>query len=434
MFCTECGSEIPDGVRFCDKCGAPVQGAGTAEGVEPTVAGPTAETEPAGASVPGAPSDVPPASQPAAPRRRRGLVVAIVVVVALVLAGVGAFVVLGGADDAVTVAYGSDDPVAVTRTARIVPTSSEGTPLEHYVVRIKSVTVTDSEGVSLTDLPNYIEVSGSDGFTMQDFHSDIPEGTYVLEFDDGEETQVAPPIVIDEEEGTSEEVVIEPSADSQDDGQDDEEDEEETETETEEASVMSDEEAEALYRDVLDMFYENIQSGWADIDIYTADISYVFYEYYADPSNIDTIGYQFDDLNDDGTPELIIGIDGYEDSAGIGVAFEIYTIEDGQIAHVATSIERGMYQLCEDGTIYSWGSSGWADTYYDHYELVDGELSPLESVWSAPDSNNEVHWYHSTTGSYDDGVEITEAEAMEVTDSWPQLVDLTLTPFSEYEP
>ena len=35
MFCGQCGTSLPEGARFCGKCGAPTSGAGSAESSRP---------------------------------------------------------------------------------------------------------------------------------------------------------------------------------------------------------------------------------------------------------------------------------------------------------------------------------------------------------------------------------------------------------------
>ena len=211
---------------------------------------------------------------------------------------------------------------------------------------------------------------------------------------------------------------------------------------------------EVLYSEVLDMFYNNIQSGWADYNempsLYGDKFSYLFPMMYSDPSYISSIGYSFIDLNDDGIKELLIGLDS-EDETSYGdmyqnMIYDLYTYMNGKIIHLATSGERFAFQLCEDNSIYYWGSSGAASSAFYLYQLNASEPSftILESVHSDPDENWEnVYWYHSTTGWYDpesysnkdeEFTTITEEEALSIRDSWPQIIDFPLTYFSEYSP
>lgn len=414
MYCRKCGCEILDGAGFCVKCGEPVRAGETqvSESDKPAAAKPQDDLQNTMSGMPKS-------------RRRIKLVATLVAIVVVVLLGVGVLTVLIN-NNTVTITYGSETPVTVTRSARIIPLSSEGAPLEYYIVHIASATDNQGNDIDLSEEPEEFEVSGVDGFTMQDLLPDVADGTYVLEVDDGERTHTTPPIVVDEDQGITGDVLIEPSEGAQGEMQDDEA--------AEDGASNTEEE---LYREILDQFYDNITSGWVDYEATyeygeMEDISYLFSFYYADSSNIDLIGYQFTDLDNDGTSELLIGIDGEEYYQA--VIIDLYTVKDGQIVHLASSGERYWYQLCEDGTIYSYGSSSAASSAYEHYELIDGELSMIECVWFEPEAGDfdDIRWHYSTSSIYDSEREIDEAEGTEIIDSWPQVIDLALTPFSEY--
>lgn len=228
----------------------------------------------------------------------------------------------------------------------------------------------------------------------------------------------------------------------------------ETTPQTEEQTSPSAPAPEEIYADILDMFYHNIQTGWEAYNemssFYGNEFCYMFPMYYSDPSYIDNIGYAFIDLNGDGMDELLIGMDTEEEQqyneVFQNVIYDMYTYMDGQIIHLATSGERFTYQLCEDNTIYYFGSSGAASNAYYHYQLDSSEpvLSVLDCVYSEPDEDWEnTYWYHVTSGTYDpesyshEGEEatiISEAEATAIRESWPQRIDFPLTYFGEYTP
>ena len=211
-------------------------------------------------------------------------------------------------------------------------------------------------------------------------------------------------------------------------------------------------EPEEIYADVLDMFYHNIQTGWVEYNempsLYGDEFCYLFPMYYSDPSYINNIGYSFIDLNGDGIDELLIGMDSEEEQqygdTYQNLIYDLYTYMDDRIIHLATSGERCTYQLCEDNTIYNYGSGGAASSAYYCYQLDSNEpvFSTIECVYSEPDENYEnVYWYHATSGVYNpetyshEGEEasiITEAEAITIRDAWPQRIDFPVTYFSEY--
>lgn len=219
--------------------------------------------------------------------------------------------------------------------------------------------------------------------------------------------------------------------------------------------MISSDSPERIYADILNIFYDCIRSGWAKYNetpsLYSDKLSFLFPMYYSDPSNIDKIGYSFIDLNKDGVEELLIGMDTenetQSDDLYQNMIYDLYTYMNGEIVHIATSGERFTYQLCEDNTIYYWGSGGAASASYYHYQLNSAapNLLILEGVYSEPDENWEnVYWYHSTSGIYnpetnshegEEATMISEDEATAIREAWPQTTsNFSLTYFSEYIP
>lgn len=212
--------------------------------------------------------------------------------------------------------------------------------------------------------------------------------------------------------------------------------------------------SEIIYAEILDMFYNCIQSGWTEYNemptLYGEEFCYLFPMYYSNSSYIDKIGYSFIDLNGDGVEELLIGMDADEETQYGDIyqnmIYDLYTYMNDKVVHLATSGERFVYQLCEDNTIYYWGSGGAASTAYYHYQLSPDApiLSILESIRSEPTENWEnIYWYYSTSGLYnpetysnegEEFVTVSEDEANAIKDAWPQNVDFPLTYFSEYTP
>ena len=206
-----------------------------------------------------------------------------------------------------------------------------------------------------------------------------------------------------------------------------------------------------LYKEVLDMYYNYIQSGWKDYYENTSADDYVcdlFPRVYSDSSYIDKIGYCFIDLNKDGIDELLIGMDDEDvlqyGNNRQGMIFDLYTYMNDRVIHLASSGERFFYQLCEDNTIYYYGSGGALSIEYCHYQLSAD--SPtfliLEEVFSEPDDDWEnVYWHYSTSGLYNPETHRSEGEtrkdiskdkASTIIDAWPQRVSFPIVHFSEY--
>lgn len=212
---------------------------------------------------------------------------------------------------------------------------------------------------------------------------------------------------------------------------------------------------ETLYAEMLDKFYYNFLDSWnsykedGNIMSEQEDLSFVFPMYMADPSYLDKVGYCFVDLDDNSIPELLIGMNEgvySEDEVYKNEIYDIYSYNDGEIIHLASSGERWFYKLCEDNTIYFYGSSGAASSDYQHLKLDknSSELSVIQDVFSEPDESWENIYWHLATGTqydsdsgepqYDSLSEISEAEANGIIDSWPDIATLNLTMFSSYTP
>ena len=95
-------------------------------------------------------------------------------------------------------------------------------------------------------------------------------------------------------------------------------------------------------------------------------------------------GYQFWDLNLDGSPELLLGVlydagETAEDQLGEGLYWhnlvsDLYTLVEGEPRYVVNSGDRYRYSLTTDGQLYYEGSSGAAYSDLATYELRDGVL------------------------------------------------------------
>ena len=117
----------------------------------------------------------------------------------------------------------------------------------------------------------------------------------------------------------------------------------------------------------------------------------------------DHYGYQFWDLDRDGSPELIIGAiyspkETADDEQGYGLyshnlIVDLFTLVDGEPTYVVNSGDRYRYCLTSDGQIYYEGSSGAAYTDVATYILKDGALEMVNGI-----SSEEGAWYNMEEG------------------------------------
>ncbi len=119
----------------------------------------------------------------------------------------------------------------------------------------------------------------------------------------------------------------------------------------------------------------------------------------------DHVGYAIQDLDNDGTDELII--------AGIGYAipvdtyfFEIFTLQNGAPISVARSTARSRLYLMNDGKIYNEGSSGAANDNYSVLQYSGGTLRFLNGLYTtatlADGTQIPYSYYYTTSNQYGD--------------------------------
>lgn len=194
----------------------------------------------------------------------------------------------------------------------------------------------------------------------------------------------------------------------------------------------------SAYREILDTLYYGILDQWAKIDYEfpTEMISYMWYFYPV--KSLSDAGYALLDLNGDDVPELITGVVSDNDwgSAG-GMIYDLYTYNDGEVIHLASSGERDRYYLCEDAVISNEGSSGAADSSSRFYELLPDStaLHLIEMIRYYGVDTPDEPYYYSDKDVYDigemDHIALTDAE--EVLSKYKG-ASLTLIQFDQYTP
>lgn len=142
----------------------------------------------------------------------------------------------------------------------------------------------------------------------------------------------------------------------------------------------------------------NVEEEFEDYDY---DFSYIIYVYGAYEGASMGLGYLIEDIDGNGTEELIFGENG--SGAWDGVIYDLYTIYDGELVHVFEGGERDRYYLCENGMISNEGSGGAAVSVSAYYVFEGTELHLVEALlyngWDSPDNP----WFYSTqTNNYYD--------------------------------
>lgn len=171
--------------------------------------------------------------------------------------------------------------------------------------------------------------------------------------------------------------------------------------------------ADALYRPILEKYVTAIRNHSDPGQCSAADISmltgYV--------ESLDALGWYCTDLDGNGAAELLVS-DG-------NVIYDLYTLEKGEVVHLASGYERISYQLCENGTIKNYGASSAAESSYTMYRLVGSSLVEEQVVTFDAAQDQENPWFIGF-----DRTPASEAEAQAVIDSYKE-IEIPITLFSQ---
>lgn len=130
------------------------------------------------------------------------------------------------------------------------------------------------------------------------------------------------------------------------------------------------------------------------------DFSYIIYLYGPHYGPSMGLGYLIEDIDGNGTDELIFGENDEPDSAWDGAIYDLYTISDGKLVHVFDGGERNIYYICENGMIANEGAGG-ASSSVDAYYIFEGtELRLVEAVIYDGWQDSEHPWFYSTQDAY----------------------------------
>ena len=141
-------------------------------------------------------------------------------------------------------------------------------------------------------------------------------------------------------------------------------------------------------------------------------------------SSIGELGYLVTDLDENGTPEVIIS-DGK-------VIYDLYTLERGEYLHLFSGGEQNTYELCKENYIFNTVSDGEGGTTYQYFRLNGSEL--LKEVSLVHEVNaEEENWYLMGGFQYSiHRIPIDKEQAANIIDSYPTL-EIEITPFAEKE-
>ena len=144
----------------------------------------------------------------------------------------------------------------------------------------------------------------------------------------------------------------------------------------------------------------NVTQGINCLD--TDNYSFLLREYtYTNPCFI------LRDLNNDGTYEFITGC---QENDRTFTLFDIYTLKDNKIVHLAASGWRDRFSIGRNNEIIESGSSGAADGMVINYTINNGKLKPIRMLSV---EKGQYYYYYNFGTAIENKQEITREEYLE---------------------
>lgn len=189
--------------------------------------------------------------------------------------------------------------------------------------------------------------------------------------------------------------------------------------------------AKPLYGEILDSYFDALLQGFDPSQYEEKGLNYLV----GTIADVTKVGYCLEDLDGDGSTELLIG------SVGEPYIYAMYTVKNGEETQVIGAGERNTYRLGSDGAFINQGSNSASQSGTFLLAFENGELKLQDGIifdasvdeknpyfYVSGDSFNPETW---DTGAYD-ALETAQAEA-----ALQQLEDgvrpISYMPFSEYQ-
>jgi len=201
---------------------------------------------------------------------------------------------------------------------------------------------------------------------------------------------------------------------------------------------------ESLYKTVLDDYYSMLVNNAYEEYAEEWDTGITEVCMYSDPSEVlDKLGYYFEDLNNDGTPELMLGqVTKEEDQYGTDTILVLFSIVDGEPKAILSGWGRSCQYLSKDKKILN-SASGGASIYgfSKRYLDTDGIIQTEDFYFTDYDSmgmEDEIDVYYNKTSEWDkslaEKIDMTADELYDLSDKEINdcVFDIPYTPFSLY--
>ena len=179
------------------------------------------------------------------------------------------------------------------------------------------------------------------------------------------------------------------------------------------------------YRDLINTVGAVLNGEQTESDDFSA-----IFKMMAGAGNTKNAGFYVTDLDNDGTPELLLGENiPMQDGT---VFYDLYTITDNELVHVFDGWDRSRYYLVFNGGIAHEGSSSAFESFTSLNYYANGELHLMRSIIYNSNADPDTPWHLSNTSEYeisDSDEIIDESEARYILATYPYL-HVDLEPFT----
>lgn len=181
--------------------------------------------------------------------------------------------------------------------------------------------------------------------------------------------------------------------------------------------------AKPLYGEILDNYFDALLQGLEPAEYVDRGLNYL-------PGmvkDVTQVGYSLEDLDGDGTSELLIG------AVGQNYIYALYSVVNGEETMVVSASERSTYQISSDGVIVNRGSNSAASYGYNLYTFAGGKLSFQDALVCDASRDEKNPWFYTKDETWDnlEPLDTESAEAIE-TQLTGSLRPIAYMPFANY--
>ena len=189
---------------------------------------------------------------------------------------------------------------------------------------------------------------------------------------------------------------------------------------------------EGMYSDVIEKYVTAVKEKWDSNRLESEDMSpeYNAINVATGGDGLDTVGYAYCDVNNDGIDELLIGEIAEGDLKG--TVYDIYTMVDREPEHVLSGSGRDRYYALKDGMICNERSGGAEDSEWQSYDIEPNSTNLLIQLGVKKDGyeDKDNPWFVNYGSTEDDWESISEEEFEEYRSRF-DYIRLDFTPLSK---